>query len=93
MLSTAYLARTFSIGFRQLLSANGPVVSGYGVHLVRILESSPASTPPLEEQRDAVLRDRRAAKALELRKLAYAKLLERYTVEIRQGSTLPEVAK
>lgn len=72
---------------------NGPVVSGYGVHLVRILESSPASTPPLEEQRDAVLRDWRAAKALELRELAYAKVLERYTVEIRQGSTLPEVAK
>ena len=72
---------------------NGPVVSGYGVHLVRVLESSPASTPPLEEQRDAVLRDWRAAKALELRELAYAKLLERYTVEIRQGSTLPEVAK
>jgi hypothetical protein len=72
---------------------NGPVVSGYGVHLVRILESSPASTPPLAEQRDAVLRDWRAAKAVELRERSYAKLLERYTVEIRRGSTLTKGAQ
>lgn len=72
---------------------NGPVVSGYGVHLIRIVESSRTSTPPLAEQREVVMRDWRAAKDLELRELAYDTLLKRYTVEIRQGSTLPEVAK
>ena len=61
----------------------GPVESAYGVHLVRILDSLPARMPPLEEVRDAVLRDWKAAKALEIRELHYARLRERYVVEIR----------
>ena len=61
----------------------GPVASAYGVHLVRILEGLPARTPPLEEVRDAVLRDWKAAKALEIRELHYARLRERFVVEIR----------
>jgi len=61
----------------------GPVKSAYGVHLVRVLDSLPARTPPLEEVRDAVLRDWKAAKALEIRELHYAQLRERYVVEIR----------
>jgi hypothetical protein len=61
----------------------GPVVSAYGVHLVRILDSLPARTPPLEEVRDAVLRDWKAAKALEVRELHYARLRERFVIEIR----------
>ncbi len=61
----------------------GPVASAYGVHLVRILDSLPARTPPLEEVRDAVLRDWKAAKALEIRELHYARLRERFVVEIR----------
>ncbi len=61
----------------------GPVASAYGVHLVRILDSLPARTPPLEEVRDAVLWDWKAAKALEIRELHYARLRERFVVEIR----------
>jgi hypothetical protein len=61
----------------------GPVESAYGVHLVRIIDHAPARMPTLEEVRDKVLRDWKAAKALELRELHYAKLQERYTVEIR----------
>lgn len=61
----------------------GPVRSAYGVHLLRILDSLPARTPPLDEVRDAVLRDWKAAKALEIRELHYAQLRERYVVEIR----------
>jgi hypothetical protein len=60
----------------------GPVVSAYGVHLVRILDTLPARTPPLEEVREAVLRDWKAAKALEIRELHYARLRERFVVEI-----------
>jgi hypothetical protein len=37
--------------------------------------------------RDAVLRDWKAAKALEIRELHYARLRERYVVEIRSGDT------
>ncbi len=62
---------------------NGPVDSAYGVHLVRILESRPARTPPLEEVRDAVLRDWKATRAKEIREAHYAQLRARYVVEIR----------
>ncbi len=59
--------------------------SAYGLHLVRILDSQPARMPPLEEVRDAVLRDWKVAKALEIRELHYARLSQRYVVEIRRG--------
>ncbi len=65
----------------------GPVASAYGVHLVRIGESLAARTPPLEETRDNVLRDWKAAKARELRDLHYARLREHYVVEIRRADT------
>ncbi len=65
----------------------GPVVSAYGVHLVRILDSLPARMPPLEEIHDNVLRRWKAAKGRELRKLHYARLRERFIVEIRRADT------
>ncbi len=61
----------------------GPVTSAYGVHLVRILDSLPGRTPPLEEVRDAVMRDWKEAKAKEIRERHYARLRQRYEVEIR----------
>ena len=81
----------FGKGFFELLAElppgvwAGPVVSAYGVHLVRIGESLAARTPPLEEIRDNVLRDWKAAKARELRELHYARLRERFIVEIRRA--------
>ncbi len=63
----------------------GPVASAYGVHLVRILDSLAARTPPLEEIRDNVLRDWKAAKAKELRELHYARLRARFIVEIQRA--------
>ena len=65
----------------------GPVASAYGVHLVRIGESLVARMPPLEEIRGNVLRDWKTAKARELRELHYARLRERYVVEIRRADT------
>ena len=82
---------TFGKGFFERIAEiqpgewAGPVQSGYGVHLVHILDSLPARTPPLEEVRDAVLRDWKKAKALELRESYFARLRERYVVEIRSG--------
>ncbi len=63
----------------------GPVVSAFGVHLVRNLDSLHAQTPPLEEVRDAVLRGWKAAKALDIRELHYARLRARFVVEIRRA--------
>ena len=65
----------------------GPVRSSYGVHLVRVVDSLPARTPLLQEIRDAVLRDWKAAKARQLRELHYARLRERYVIEIRRADT------
>jgi parvulin-like peptidyl-prolyl isomerase len=59
------------------------VKSAYGVHLVRILDRLPARMPPLEEVRDAVHRDWKAAKALEIRELHFNRLRERFVVEVR----------
>ena len=78
----------FGRGFFERLAALppgawvGPVVSAYGVHLVRIHDSLPARTPPLGEVRDAVLRDWKAAKALEIRELHFNRLRKRFAVEI-----------
>jgi hypothetical protein len=68
----------------------GPVTSAYGVHLVRILDSLPARTPPLDEVRDAVMRDWKAAKATEIREQHYARLRQRYEVEIRESDAPAE---
>jgi hypothetical protein len=61
----------------------GPVESAYGVHVVRIAENVPARMPAMEEVQDAVLRDWKEAKALELRERLFARLRDRYVVEIR----------
>ena len=63
----------------------GPLVSAYGIHLVRILETLPARTPPLEEIRDAVLKNWREAKAQQIREQDYAERRKHFTVEIRRG--------
>jgi hypothetical protein len=63
----------------------GPLVSAYGVHLVRIIDTRPARTPPLEEIRDAVLKNWREAKAQEIREQDYAERRKRFVVEIRRG--------
>jgi hypothetical protein len=81
----------FGAGFFDLAAElppgewSGPVVSAYGVHLVRILDTLPARTPPLEEIRDAVLKNWREAKAQEIREQDYAERRKHFVVEIRRG--------
>jgi hypothetical protein len=80
----------FGTGFFDLVAEfppgewAGPVVSAYGAHLVRILDTLPARTPPLEEIRDAVLKNWREAKAQEIREQDYAERRKHFTVEIRR---------
>ncbi len=81
----------FGTGFFDLVAElppgewAGPVVSAYGVHLVRILDTLPARTPPLEEISDAVLKNWREAKAQEIRERDYAERRKHFIVEIRRG--------
>ncbi len=64
---------------------SGPIVSTFGIHLVRINEMVAARTPPLEEIREALLLDWKAGRAREIRELHYAKLREGYVVEIHRA--------
>jgi hypothetical protein len=60
----------------------GPVASVYGTHLIRTLGGREASMPALEEIRDFVLNNWRAAQAEEYREKDYANRRGRYHIEI-----------
>ena len=59
---------------------DGPIQSGYGLHLVRIDERLPARIPLLDDVRDPIEREWRSEKMKELHQLVYARLLQGYTV-------------
>jgi hypothetical protein len=60
----------------------GPVKSGYGVHLVLVSERSEGRLPALAEVRDSVRREWDNARRLEANEKFYQELLKRYTVTI-----------
>jgi PPIC-type PPIASE domain len=60
----------------------GPVQSGYGVHLVRVIKRTEAGVPSLAEVRDAVRRELGNARRLEMNEKIYQQLLKRYHVTI-----------
>jgi len=66
---------------------SGPVVSAYGVHLVRVLGNQASQAPALADMRSVVLRDWQADKARELRELDYLARKERFTIEISDRET------
>ncbi len=82
------VAGLFGEGFADGLAAietgdwAGPVVSGFGLHLVRVLERIPPRAPKLEEVRDAVLREWQYARRQELDDRFYGSLREQYSVEV-----------
>ncbi len=65
---------------------DGPVSSGYGLHLVRVQERSPAQMPELSEVRHAVEREWRFMRRQEMDEQFFSSLRERYTIEVQ----LPE---
>ena len=62
----------------------GPVESGYGVHLVFISERTTGHVPALEEIRDAVRREWANVRQLEANEQFYQGLLKRYTVTVER---------
>jgi hypothetical protein len=60
----------------------GPVESGYGVHLVFVSEHSEGRVPPLDEVRDAVGREWHNARRLAANDALYQQMLSRYAVTI-----------
>lgn len=67
----------------------GPVHSGYGLHLVFVGKRVGGRLPELKEVREKVRRDWIFERQKELKDAAYAKLRERYTVEFEK----PEAKK
>jgi parvulin-like peptidyl-prolyl isomerase len=66
---------------------SGPIVSSYGIHLVRVTERQPGRTPKLTEVREAVLRDWMNAERVRGGKAQLDKLLAQYTITIEAPST------
>ena len=61
---------------------HGPVLSGYGVHLVRIENFQPGRRPQLEEVRSRVKTELLDQRRREATDLLYEKLSENYVIEI-----------
>ena len=64
----------------------GPVESGYGIHLVLVRERRPGSTPELARVREAVLRDWQAERRNEVNEAFYKALRAKYTVSVELPS-------
>jgi PPIC-type PPIASE domain len=75
---------TFAAGLSALTPGQwqGPVASGYGVHLVYVGERTERRIPELAEVREAVRRAWANARRLEANEAFYQTLLRRYTVTI-----------
>ena len=67
----------------------GPIESGFGVHLVLLSDRIDGSLPALEDVRAAVRREWTNARRMEANEQFYQTLLKRYVVTIER----PEVAK
>jgi hypothetical protein len=63
---------------------HGPVLSGYGVHLVYVHDVSEPPAPVFTELRDRVIQDWDTDKREELNEQFYAGLRERYTIVIEE---------
>lgn len=63
----------------------GPVISGFGKHLVYIAQMTPGRLPALAEVRDAVLRDWQVQRASEIREAQYQSLLKNFRIEYADG--------
>jgi hypothetical protein len=83
---------TFTAQLRdlQLGQWQGPVESGYGVHLVLISERTEGGAPSLADVRDAVRREWESTRRKEANEKLYQDLLKHYTVTIEAPLTAGE---
>jgi hypothetical protein len=82
------IRKNFGSGFTESLVElspgqwHGPVLSGYGVHLVYLSNVSAPAAPVFVELRERVTQDWKAERGEELNQKFYANLREQYTVVI-----------
>lgn len=60
----------------------GPIESGYGVHVVRVVHRTEGIVPPLAEVRDAVEREWQNARRIRTLDEAYARMRARYEIVV-----------
>jgi hypothetical protein len=72
----------------ELGAWSGPVVSGYGTHLVRVTGREPGGLPDFAAVRDQVETDWRRQRAADLVEAQYARMAEAYEVERPDGGAL-----
>lgn len=82
------LGQQFADGLTELQSGEwqGPVVSGYGLHFVRIAEHVPGRKPSLDEVRRAVERDVLNNLSDDIDDAFYQALRDRYTVRVENSA-------
>jgi parvulin-like peptidyl-prolyl cis-trans isomerase-like protein len=102
-LPASEVAREFGEDFAKQLATlpiarwQGPVRSGYGVHLVRVSQRDEGEMPSLAQSREAVKREWSNAQRTAASEAFYRGLLARYSVKIEhpraiQGSDKPDIA-
>ncbi len=74
-------------------SWQGPIESGYGVHLVKVRERNEGRLPALAEVREAVRREWDNARRLEGNEKFYQELLKRYTVTVEDPAPVKKGPK
>jgi len=77
-----------ALGQMPIGSWGEPVVSGFGVHLVRVTKRSPATLPPLAEIRAAVAREWENDRRIAANEARYRDALKKYSVMI-EGRSWP----
>lgn len=88
------ISRQFGESFAESLrelrpgSWQGPIPSGYGLHLVLVTKSAEARLPAMREVLAGVKRDWAAERQQQLKDAAYARLRERYTVAVEKPEML-----
>jgi len=94
----AEIQKFFGSGFAESLvdlspgQWHGPVLSGYGVHLVYVNSISEPPAPVFAEVRERVMQDWTTEKSEELNEKFYANLRDRYTVVIEEPEEDGQIA-
>ena len=92
------IQKLFGSGFAESLVElspgqwHGPVLSGYGVHLVYISSISEPSPPDFAALRERVVQDWKTERGEELNDKFYASLRDQYTVVIEESEQKDKVA-
>lgn len=83
-----WFGRNFADAIEKLPQGRwqGPIVSGYGIHLVYVTNHIPGRLPDLGEVSDAVLRDYQQQKRDEANVAFYARLKQRYHISIDEAA-------